>query len=661
MRGPNSPDDDSGDQEDRPPQSRMRGMLGWLLVFGVVILAVLALMRILKEAPERSREQLQEIIKNPDAIKNIYIKGYVIHGTLNDNYENQYGTKEFTVHLYPEEIPEYNKTLLEAFSGKFAKEEKGSLWSYIPEDPMFWQTLSWTVPFLLMLLVLWFFVSRQMRAASGPGGVLSFGRSRARLAKKERVKVTFDDVAGIKEAKEEVQEIIEFLKNPQRFQRLGGRIPRGVMLVGPPGTGKTLLAKAIAGEADVPFFSISGSDFVEMFVGVGASRVRDLFRQAKESSPCIIFLDEIDAVGRRRGMGYTGGHDEREQTLNAILVEMDGFDTNEQVIVIGSTNRPDVLDPALRRPGRFDREIFINLPDLKEREAILKVHAKNIKLAEAVDLSAVARGTPGFSGADLAAIINEAAIRATLLDKSAVQQDDLEESRDKVRWGRAKRSAALDEEDRTLSAHHEAGHVLMSLLLAPDVEPLHKVSIIPRGLALGATMFLPEKDRYTIKRKQCLGQIKVMFAGRITEEIVFGDISSGAADDIRQATALARRMVCDWGMSDRIGPVRYAPPEDVTPWGSEVSGSRDYSDATAHQIDEEILDILRTSYAQTRYLLERNRAALERIAAAILKKESLTAEEVRSEIADLELHRQIPPDPGRSFNAEDAEKGTQEA
>ncbi|HET6442327.1 MAG TPA: ATP-dependent zinc metalloprotease FtsH [Phycisphaerae bacterium] len=644
MRGPKLPDDNPND-EGTPPPSRMRGLLGWGLLFGLAILVVYALTQHLTRSPEFSREQLYKLLAEPEAVKRIWVHGNIVSGEINPapEFQNQYKTDTFTVHLQDEEVARYIARLEdnEAVRAKFMNADNQS---FTPDNPFLWQMLIYTMPLLILLLLLWFFVSRQMRTAAG-GGILSFGRSRARLAKKERVKVTFDDVAGIEEAKEEVQEIIEFLKNPQRFQVLGGRIPRGVMLVGPPGTGKTLLAKAIAGEADVPFFSISGSDFVEMFVGVGASRVRDLFQQAKASSPCIIFLDEIDAVGRRRGMGFTGGHDEREQTLNAILVEMDGFDTNEQVIIIGATNRPDVLDPALRRPGRFDREVVIHFPDLNEREAILKVHAKNIKLAEAVDLAIVARGTPGFTGADLAAITNEAAIRATLLSKSAVEQDDLEEARDKVRWGRTKRSRAMDEEDRRLSAYHEGGHVLMSILLAPDVEPLHKVSIIPRGMMLGATMFLPEKDRYTIKRRQCLGQIKVAFAGRIAEELFFGDITSGAADDIRQATLIARRMVMDWGMSDRIGPVRYAPQEETTPWGGELSGPKEHSDATAHAIDEEVEAIVNNSYAEAKDLLERNREALRRIAEALLTRETLSADEVRQEIADLSLEKPAPAGP----------------
>ncbi len=646
MRGPSEPDG-GNEGPGGAPAPRFRGIWAWVLVFALIFVVGYVLMQVFQETPELSRADLRELMtEKKSAVKHLYIKGNVVHGTLNEPYDNIYKTKEFTVSLPHDLVDEYYEALGEAFGAHFIRNPEGDdKASYVPEDPFVWQTLLAMAPWLIILVVLWVIVSRQMRAASGAGGVLSFGRSRAKLAKKEHVKITFDDVAGIEEAKEEVKEIIEFLKNPQRFQALGGRIPRGVMLVGPPGTGKTLLAKAIAGEAEVPFFSISGSDFVEMFVGVGASRVRDLFRQAKESSPCIIFLDEIDAVGRRRGMGYTGGHDEREQTLNAILVEMDGFDTNEQVIVIGSTNRPDVLDPALRRPGRFDREIILHLPDLKEREAILKVHARQVRISEEVDLGLLARGTPGFSGADLAAIINEAAIRATMLEKRAVDQSDLEEARDKVRWGRAKRSRALDEEDRELSAHHEAGHVLMSLLLEPDVEPLHKVSIIPRGMSLGSTMFLPEKDRYTVKRKQCLGQMKVAFAGRLVEEIFFGDISSGASDDIRQATMLARRMVCDWGMSDRIGPVRYAREEESTPWGTEVFGSREHSDATARIIDEEVQALIRTNYDEAKYLLQQNREAIERIAKALLHRESMTAQEVRQEIDDLPLHKQVPADP----------------
>jgi len=623
-------DDLREDSEGRPPTPPLRSLVGWALVILLSVLAVWLLVNVVSGPKEFSRAQLQDILGQPASLKNVWVEGQILHGILKEEYKNQYGATQFTVALSPEEVAKYNARLEgDAELVKVFHRPKDNH-SWLPDDSLAWQTLIYSLPWVMILILILYFVSRQMRAASGPGGVLSFGRSRAKLAKKERVKVTFDDVAGIEEAKDEVKEIVEFLRNPQRFQRLGGRIPRGVMLVGPPGTGKTLLAKAIAGEANVPFFSISGSDFVEMFVGVGASRVRDLFRMAKESSPCIIFLDEIDAVGRKRGsVGYSGGHDEREQTLNAILVEMDGFDTNEQVIVIGSTNRPDVLDPALRRPGRFDREIQVHLPDVREREEILKVHANRVKMDPATDFAMLARGTPGFSGADLAALINEAAIQATLLEKSAVEQSDLEEARDKVRWGRAKRSRALDEAERRNTAYHEAGHALLSILLTPDVEPLHKVSVIPRGMALGMTMILPEKDRYTLYRRQVIGQIKMNFGGRIAEELFLGDVSSGAAEDIRQATYLARRMVCDWGMSERLGPIRYAPPEEAAPWGGEMMGPKEHSDATAHDIDEEVQAIIQRCFAEAKALLEQNRNKIQALAEALLKREVLTADEVR--------------------------------
>src|SRR4051794_8865723 len=420
------------------------------------------------------------------------------------------------------------------------------------------------IPWLLIFGFIWFFVFRQLRNSAGAGGMLgNFGRSKHKITSKEHTNVTFDDVAGVEEAKDEVMEIVEFLKNPKKFQRLGGRIPRGVLLVGEPGTGKTLLAKAIAGEADVPFFSISGSDFVEMFVGVGASRVRDLFKQAKDNSPCIIFLDEIDAVGRRRGSGFSsGGHDEREQTLNAILVEMDGFDTNDQVIVVASTNRVDVLDPALTRPGRFDRQVYVPLPDVKGRVEILKVHSRKVKLGPNVDLLRLARATPGFSGADLAAIINESALGATLAGKDFIEQDDLEEARDKVRFGRAKKSRVIDEKDKVATAYHEAGHAVIQYLERPVSDPIHKVTIIPRGKYGGATMSLPEKDRTNVARKWCIATMKVTFGGRLAEEMFCGDVNTGALGDIRQATGLARKMVRDWGMNDRLGFVYYGEDDN---------------------------------------------------------------------------------------------------
>ena len=483
-------------------------------------------------------------------------------------------------------------------------------------------------PWLLVLAIVWFFIIRQMRSPGGSGGVLSFGRSRAALYTKEsRTNVTFDDVAGMEEAKAEVREIIEFLKNPGKFARLGGSIPRGVLLVGSPGTGKTLLAKAIAGEAEVPFFSISGSDFVEMFVGVGASRVRDLFKQAREASPCIVFLDEIDAVGRKRGTGMGGGHDEREQTLNAILVEMDGFDSDKGIILVGATNRPDVLDPALLRPGRFDRQVVIDRPDVKGREAILKVHARKVKLAAYVDLTKTAKATAGFSGAELAAVINEAAILAAMKNKESVDMSDLEEARDRVRWGREKRSRAIEEEDKKVTAYHEAGHAIVSML-TPDQDPVHKVTIVSRGQALGATMSLPEKDDYNHWQKKLLGRIAVCFGGRIAEQLVFGDVSAGAQNDIEQATNLARVMVCELGMSDKVGPIKYTADDENPFLGKEFRLSGGVSQRTLELIDGEVRRIVEDQYRAAETLLQDQRSALDQIAAALLKYETLSGDEL---------------------------------
>ncbi|MCB9856136.1 MAG: ATP-dependent zinc metalloprotease FtsH [Phycisphaerales bacterium] len=481
------------------------------------------------------------------------------------------------------------------------------------------------IPWLLIFAFIWFVVFRQLRSSAGGAGMLgNFGRSRHRVSNKELTNITFKDVAGIEEAKQEVTEIIEFLKNPKKFQRLGGRVPRGVLLVGEPGCGKTLMAKAMAGEADVPFFSISGADFVEMFVGVGASRVRDLFKSAKENSPCIIFLDEIDAVGRRRGTAYGGGgHDEREQTLNAILVEMDGFDTSDQVIVIAATNREDILDPALTRPGRFDRTVYVPLPDLKGRLEILKVHARKIKLSPDVDLMRLARGTPMFSGAELSAIINESAIIATMLNKDMVEMEDLEEARDKIRYGRSNKSRKIEEKERIATAYHEAGHAVLQVVLE-DSDPLHKVTIIPRGQALGATMSLPEKDRYGYAKRWLNATMRVMCGGRIAEEKHCGDISSGAAMDIEQVTRLARAMVIEWGMSDKLGFVKYSPL-DRNEFGL---GEKAYSDDTAHDIDDEVRRLSTEAYADATRLLEENWNNVVAVAEALLKHESLNADEV---------------------------------
>ncbi|MFT4844113.1 MAG: cell division protease FtsH [Planctomycetota bacterium] len=489
-------------------------------------------------------------------------------------------------------------------------------------------------PWLLVLAIVWFFIIRQMRAPGGSGGVMNFGRSRASLYTKEsRTNVTFDDVAGMEEAKAEVREIIEFLKNPGKFARLGGSIPRGVLLVGSPGTGKTLLAKAIAGEAEVPFFSISGSDFVEMFVGVGASRVRDLFKQAREASPCIIFLDEIDAVGRKRGTGMGGGHDEREQTLNAILVEMDGFDSDKGIILVGATNRPDVLDPALLRPGRFDRQVVIDRPDVKGREAILAVHARKVKLAGYVDMKRIAKATAGFSGAELAAVINEAAILAAMKNKDWVEMDDLEEARDRVRWGREKKSRAIEEEDKKVTAYHEAGHAIVSMM-TPDQDPVHKVTIVSRGRALGATMSLPEKDDYNHWQKKLLGRIAVCYGGRIAEQLVFGDVSAGAQNDIEQATNLARVMVCELGMSEKVGPIKYTADDENPFLGQEFRLSGGVSERTLQAIDDEVRRIVDEQYQAATTLLKEKRETLDKVAAALLKYETLSGDEIGAILRD---------------------------
>lgn len=481
------------------------------------------------------------------------------------------------------------------------------------------------LPILLVAFLIYFFFIRQIKMAGK--GALSFGKSKARLLSKEKNRTTFKDVAGVEEAKEEVSELVEFLKDPKKFQKLGGRIPKGILMIGAPGTGKTLLAKAIAGEADASFFSISGSDFVEMFVGVGASRVRDMFEQARKNTPCLIFIDEIDAVGRSRGHGLGGGNDEREQTLNALLVEMDGFDTQEGIIIIAATNRPDVLDPALLRPGRFDRQITVNLPDVRGREAILKVHAKNVKLDPTVDLGVIARGTPGYSGAELANLLNEAALLAARTNKKAIGMAELEEARDKVRWGRERRSLAMTDEEKRSTAWHEAGHALVNVLLE-HTHPLHKVTIIPRGQALGSTMFLPKQDILSHRRKEMLDQIATTMAGRIAEELYTKDISTGAAGDIQQATGMARAMVCQFGMSDKLGMVQYGENNEYVFLGREMIRSKDYSERIAQEIDAEVKRIIDEGYQRAQTLIDTHRANLEMLAQKLLEYETLDGAQV---------------------------------
>jgi cell division protease FtsH len=483
--------------------------------------------------------------------------------------------------------------------------------------------LSW-LPMLLFIGV-WIFFMRQMQG--GGAKALSFGKSRARLLSDKQSKVTFADVAGVDEAKEELQEIIEFLKDPPKFQKLGGRIPKGVLLMGPPGTGKTLLARAIAGEANVPFFSISGSDFVEMFVGVGASRVRDLFEQGKKHAPCIIFMDEIDAVGRHRGAGLGGGHDEREQTLNQLLVEMDGFESNDGVILIAATNRPDVLDPALLRPGRFDRQVVVARPDIRGREGILRVHTKKIPLDADVDLTVLARGTPGFSGADLANLVNEAALLAARQNKKTVCMKDFETAKDKVLMGVERKSIVISEEERKVTAYHEAGHTLVAKSL-PGTDPIHKVTIIPRGRALGVTQQLPIDEKHNYQKEYLLNEIAIMMGGRVAEEVVFGQITTGAGNDIERATELARKMVCEWGMSERMGPLTFGKREEMIFLGREIAQHQDYSEQTAVEIDREVKQIVMTNYEKAKVLIKERLAILHALAKALLEEEVLDASQI---------------------------------
>jgi len=489
--------------------------------------------------------------------------------------------------------------------------------------PWFSMLLSWFP--LILLVAVWIFFMRQMQ--SGGGKAMAFGKSRAKLLTEAQGKITFEDVAGVDEAKEELAEIISFLKDPKKFTKLGGRLPKGVLLVGPPGTGKTLLARAIAGEAGVPFFSISGSDFVEMFVGVGASRVRDLFVQGKKNAPCIIFIDEIDAVGRHRGAGLGGGHDEREQTLNQLLVEMDGFESNEGVILISATNRPDVLDPALLRPGRFDRQVVVPRPDVKGREEILRVHSRKTPLAPSVDLSVIARGTPGFSGADLANVVNEAALLAARKDKNLVEMQDFDDAKDKVLMGVERRSMVISEEEKKNTAYHEAGHTLVAKLI-PGTDPVHKVSIIPRGRALGITMQLPTEDKHSYNKETLLNRIAVLMGGRAAEEIIFQTMTTGAGNDIEQATEISRKMICEWGMSDRLGPVSFGKKDEQIFLGREMSTAKNYSEATAVEIDEEIRRIVEGNYSRARTLLTDNIDILHKIALALIEKESLNGADV---------------------------------
>ena len=570
-------------------------------------------------AGQEKNISLTQLLNDADQgkVAEVTVNGSEVTGHYRDDPKNQFHT------TIPANYPDMYKTLREHGVNITIKDQNSNAWLGF---------LIQLAPFAL-LLGLWFFLLRQMQ--SGGNKAMSFGKSRARLLSMQQKKITFKDVAGVDEAKEELKEIIEFLREAQKFQRLGGRIPKGVLLVGPPGTGKTLLARAVAGEANVPFFSISGSDFVEMFVGVGASRVRDLFEQGKKNAPCIIFIDEIDAVGRHRGAGLGGGHDEREQTLNQLLVEMDGFESNDGVILVAATNRPDVLDPALLRPGRFDRRVIVDRPDIRGREEVLKVHSKKVPMAEDVNLNVLARGTPGFSGADLANMVNEAALTAARYNRKAVHMYDFEVAKDKVMMGAERKSMLLTDEEKKVTAYHEAGHTLVSALREHS-DPLHKVTIIPRGMALGVTVYLPEEDQHTVTKEYLETRLATLMGGRCAEEIFLKQMTTGAGNDIERSTELARKMVCEYGMSG-LGPMTFGKKEEQIFLGREIAQHRDFSDETARQIDAEVRLFVDAAYKSAYTILDTNQDIMHRMAAALLERETLDAAEIKLIIEGKEL------------------------
>ena len=589
----------------RAPMNQFYKNLVLWMVIGLIVILLFNLFQ--ANAPAKEEIVFSDFLKKVEVgeVREVTIRGNAVSGRLSDGS---------AFRTYTVDYPDFVKVLRDRGVRIIVKPPDNNPWYAV--------LLQW-IPMLLFIGV-WIFFMRQMQG--GGAKALSFGKARARLISEKQNKVTFQDVAGIDEAKEELKEIIDFLKDPPKFQKLGGKIPKGVLLVGPPGTGKTLLAKAIAGEANVPFFSISGSDFVEMFVGVGASRVRDLFEQGKKHAPCIIFMDEIDAVGRHRGAGLGGGHDEREQTLNQLLVEMDGFETNEGVILIAATNRPDVLDPALLRPGRFDRQVVVPRPDVKGREEILKVHSRRIPLATDVELKVLARGTPGFSGADLANLVNEAALLAARQEKKSVEMPDFENAKDKVMMGVERRSMIISEDEKRTIAYHEAGHTLVADFL-PGTDPVHKVTIIPRGRALGLTQQLPTDDKYNYSKDYLVNRITILLGGRAAEEAVLGQQTTGAGDDLEKATEMARRMVCEWGMSEKLGPLTFGKNEEHIFLGREFARHKDYSEDTAMLIDAEIRRIVTDCAAKARQILEENLERLHALARALLERESLDGEE----------------------------------
>jgi cell division protease FtsH len=599
-----------------------RNLLMWVVI-GALLVALYSLFQGSSSREAGMRLSYTDFIERVEKgqVRKVFIQGNQLRGQFDSGQ---------TFHANKPEDPQLVDRLLKAkVDFDFVPPEKGM-------HPLLSMIVSW-LPIILIVAV-WIFFMRQMQ--SGTGRAMGFGKSRARLLTERQGRVTFEDVAGVEEAKQEVQEIVEFLRDPQKFTRLGGKIPKGVLLVGPPGTGKTLLARAIAGEANVPFFTISGSDFVEMFVGVGASRVRDMFEQGKKNAPCIIFIDEIDAVGRHRGAGLGGGNDEREQTLNQLLVEMDGFEANEGVILIAATNRPDVLDPALLRPGRFDRQVIVPNPDVVGREKILRVHMRKVPLAQDVDPAVIARGTPGFSGADLANIVNEAALLAARKNRRMVSMRDFEDAKDKVMMGPERRSMVMTEEEREATAYHEAGHAIVAMNM-PEGDPLHKVTIIPRGRALGVTFTLPERDRLSYSKKHCEAQIAKAFGGRVAEQLVYGEehLNTGAGQDIKMATDLARRMVTEWGMSEKLGPLRYAENQDEVFLGYQIGQRKQMSDDTARLIDEEVRHIVDAGEKAARAILVERRPELDKVAKALLEHETLNADEVHAVLRGERIER----------------------
>ncbi len=618
----------------------MNSFLRNALVWGLIILLLATLFQFMQGASGRSDEiAYSQFLSDLDGgrIQSVEIQGQDVRGVYTS------GQRFTTVNPFDRELVS-------------RLDEKGIAFKAQKEEQSF--LLNLLISFLPFLLIvgIWIFFMRQMQGRGGGGGAMGFGKSRARLLTEKTGRVTFEDVAGIEEAKEELEEIVEFLKDPQKFQRLGGRIPKGALLVGPPGTGKTLLARAIAGEANVPFFTISGSDFVEMFVGVGASRVRDMFEQAKKNAPCIIFIDEIDAVGRHRGAGLGGGNDEREQTLNQLLVEMDGFEANEGIIILAATNRPDVLDPALLRPGRFDRQVVVPNPDINGREHILGVHIRKVPLAPDVDIKTIARGTPGFSGADLMNLVNEAALLAARRGKKIVSMNEFEDAKDKVMMGSERRSMVMTEDEKKLTAYHEGGHALVSLK-CPATDPIHKATIIPRGRALGMVMRLPERDEYSQSREKMHSNLAIAMGGRVAEEIIFGHekVTSGASSDIQYATKLARAMVTQWGMSDKLGPLQYAANEEEVFLGHSVARQQNVSEETAKLIDSEVKDFVSGAENRAKDILTDNLDALHRLAGALLEYETLTGDEIKTIVDGGQIARpnpsQTPPAPPPSASS----------